>query len=172
PFAITTSPAGPYRFGDPAAALLEFAATGNVGPVEWSVDHGTMDPVNGDNSVLSPTNDTRTITVTAKDTGTEPWEVVTATLEVQATFPVEANREIEAEIEPGLEFSVPELGQPKVRLTQMIASWPLEFRVRQFMEYAGILAFLVRHRGLPFWYQDTYLGELNYGYQDSNVRRK
>lgn len=172
PFAITTFPAGPYRFGDPDRPDLEFAATGATGPVQWSVDHGAMAPAVGASSILSPTNDTRTVTVTAKDTGTDPWTVVTKTLTVEAMFPVEASRDIESDVDFGLELSEAELGPPKIRLVQMSGQWPLEFRVRMYMDYSGVRDFLIRHRGLPFWYQDTYLGELVKGFQVSNLRRK
>lgn len=172
-FAIT-GPAGlvsPLRFSE-ALPALEFNAADNAGPVEWSVNYGAMFPAVGNGSILNPLNLTRTVVVTGKDTGTDPWTEATAEFEMEAMFPVEASRDLESDLDMGLEFSEPEKGQPKVRLLQMSGKWPLEFRVRHFMELAAIRAFLVDHRGLPFWYQDTYLGELVKGYQVSSWRRK
>lgn len=167
---VLTGPDGPIRFNS-AMPALEFNASGNVGPVEWSVNYGAMAPAVGVMSVLSPLNLTRTVIVTGKDTGTDPWTEATATLEIEGTFPVIASRGVESDVNPGFEVSIPEAGPPKFRILPRTAQWPLVFRVRQFMDYVGARDFLIAHETLPFWYEDFSLGELRKVYQDSALRR-
>jgi lysophospholipase L1-like esterase len=167
-FAIT-GPSGPVRYGDPDLSTLLFEATGNGGPVVWSVDFGTMDPSIGDSSVLHLVNWTKTLTITAIDTDTDDERILT--LEVEATFPTVASRGQESDVNPGFEVSIPELGPPKFRLLPRTASWPLVFRVRQYADYVAARDFLSRHETFPFWYQDYYLGEIRKVYQDGALRR-
>lgn len=176
PFAIAGVIAGPVRFSSVMPAL-EFNALDNVGPVEWDVDYGSMDPAVGNMSVLSPLNLTRTVdhggvvTVTGKDTGTDPWTEATATIEIEGTFPVVCDYGVESDINPGFELSEAEQGPPKFRLLPRSAQWPFVFKVRQYMDYAGARDFSLAHETLPFWVEDYSLGELRKGYQISAFRR-
>jgi hypothetical protein len=158
-------------------AALEFNAVDNVGPVEWSVNYGAMDPGTGDMSVLSPLNLTRTVKhggpviVTAKDTGTDPWTEATFTLEIEGTLPVVCDWDVESDINLGAELSEPEKGDPKFRVMERSAQFPLTFQVHQYLDYAGARDFLIAHETLPFWVEDPSIGELSKGYCVSALRR-
>lgn len=154
---------------------LEFNAVDNAGPVNWRVNYGAMNPATGDMSVLSPLNLTRTVRdggpviITGHDTGDD--SEASFELEIEGTLPVVCDWGVESDINPGFELSEAEQGPPKFRELPRTAQWPLVFRSRQYMDYAGLLDFLMKHETLPFWVEDPSLGELRKVYRVSALRR-
>lgn len=168
-FAIS-GPAGPVRFSA-TIQPIEFVASDNSGPVQWETDCGAMDPDLGDSSFLQPLNESRTVTVTAWDTGADPWTSATATIEVQATLPVVCDWGVQSDINAGFELSEAEKGAPKFRELDRTAEWPFTFRVRTYRDYAAARDFLLAHETLPFWVEDPSTGELRRIYRVSALRR-
>jgi hypothetical protein len=68
--------------------LPKYTATGSSSLIAWTATNGTFNTStssNGQQITLTPDNRSRTVTVTARDTGTD--DTVSVTLEVTAVFP-------------------------------------------------------------------------------------
>lgn len=168
PLVISSSPTE-YRFGDTDLGALLFTASGGTGTVDWSTGSGSMSPLTGASSTLTPVNQTEIVTISAQD------DLITATktIQIYATLPVQPKWGIESDVDP-----------PIVR-------WPMAYEKREFSEYFEMLQFFRWHgkaileispaeddsisvrvvKGRPFYVDDISSGDLTRVYFDSAVRR-
>ena len=169
---VITSSKDVHRAGSPnvgphyingESPVPHYSAAGQTGAVTWSDGGagGTFNPAVGTETDYTPANKTRSIIITATDSGA--GGVGTKALSVKATFPLEPNRGFDIDTDDDTKES---FARDKSRTTRQDGP-VLERRALELLgrliatERAELRTFWLWHRKtIPFYFKDNATGEL------------
>lgn len=172
PFTVTQNETT-FRYGD--LPLPTFTASGITGThVTWETTSGALSPTTGTSTTLTPNNETRLISVTAKDRAVDDTvlNTVVKTVQIYSTFPLQPNYGYEIEMDDTTLISLAEDKTAVIRKKAGVKKvWQLQLPLRPLTEYETLRDFWLFHgKVLSFYYYDLAITELKMVRFDSALR--